>query len=91
LIAYPLAAFTTGWLAERGWDRRYLTAAAAMLIGLAIIFAGGVSWIAITVTRSLPAALASGFLPFVLADIVKIAAAAALLPQAWKLVGAARG
>jgi biotin transport system substrate-specific component len=90
LMAYPLAAFVTGWLAERGWDRRYLTAAAAMLAGLAIIFAGGVSWIAITVTRSLPAAAATGFLPFVLFDLLKIAAAAAILPQAWTLVGARR-
>src|SRR2546423_15708026 len=25
LLSYPLAAFLTGWLAKRGWDRRYLT------------------------------------------------------------------
>src|SRR5262245_12883603 len=42
LLAYPVAAFVTGWLAERGWDRRYLTSLASMLAGLAIIFAGGV-------------------------------------------------
>ncbi len=35
LLAYPVAAFVTGWLAERGWDRRYLSSAAAMLLGLA--------------------------------------------------------
>ncbi len=28
LLAYPVAAFVTGWLAERGWDRRYLTSLA---------------------------------------------------------------
>ena len=31
LLAYPVAAFVTGWLAERGWDRRYLTSLASML------------------------------------------------------------
>ena len=56
LLAYPLAAFVTGWLAERGWDRHYLTSFASMLAGLAVIFAGGVSWLAISVTQSLPAA-----------------------------------
>jgi biotin transport system substrate-specific component len=93
LIAYPLAAFVTGWLAERGWDRRYATAAAAMLLGLLVIFAGGVSWLALSVTRSVPAALATGFVPFILPDVVKIAATAAILPQAWRFLGpaAARG
>ncbi|MFI5177244.1 MAG: biotin transporter BioY [Vicinamibacterales bacterium] len=87
LMAYPIAAFVTGWLATRGWDRRYVTSAGAMLIGLAIIFAGGVSWISVSVTHSLPSAFASGFAPFIAFDIVKVAAAAAVLPQAWKLIG----
>lgn len=85
LWAYPAAAFATGWLAERGWDRRYLTSLASMLIGLTVIFAGGVSWLTI-LTGSIATAVATGFLPFVIADIVKAAIAAAILPQAWKLL-----
>ena len=85
LIAYPVAAFVTGFLAERGWDRRYLTSLAAMLVGLASILFSGVIWLAAVYTRSLPAAVAQGFAPFVLADLVKCAAAAAILPQAWRL------
>ena len=87
LMAYPVAAFVTGWLAERGWDRRYLTSAGAMLIGLAIIFVGGVSWYAVTVTHSLPAAIGGAFLPFVGLDILKVVAAAAILPRAWQILG----
>src|SRR5688572_33172050 len=30
LMAYPFAAFVTGWLGERGFDRRYMTSVAAM-------------------------------------------------------------
>jgi len=86
LLAYPIAAFVTGFLAERGWDRRYVTSLASMLAGLAIIFAGGVSWLAISVTQSLPAAVATGFAPFVAFDILKAAAAALILPGAWKLL-----
>lgn len=85
LIAYPVAAFVTGLLAERGWDRRYVTSLAAMLVGLAIILFGGVIWLAAVYARSLPAAVAQGFAPFILADLVKCAAAAAILPQAWRL------
>src|SRR5262247_1145893 len=47
LMAYPLAAFATGALAERGFDRRYVTAVLAMIGGLTIVFAGGVSWLAL--------------------------------------------
>src|SRR6185503_10300582 len=36
LMAYPLAAFITGRLAERGFDRRYLTAVLAMACGLGV-------------------------------------------------------
>jgi biotin transport system substrate-specific component len=35
LLAFPLAAFITGWAAERGWDRNGLTTAAAMTLGVA--------------------------------------------------------
>ena len=90
LMAYPLAAFVTGALAERGWDRRYITSFASMLIGLAIIFAGGVSWLAIAIAPSISAAIATGFLPFIAADIAKAAAASAILPSAWKLIGTRR-
>jgi biotin transport system substrate-specific component len=89
IMAYPVAAFVTGWLAERGWDRGYWTSAAAMLIGLTVIFAGGVAWLAVAFTHSLGAALASGLLPFLALDLVKVLAASMVLPQAWRLVGRA--
>ena len=90
LMAYPIAAFVTGALAERGWDRRYLSSAAAMLAGLAVIFIGGVAWLSVSTTHSLSAAIAAGFLPFVALDVVKVVAAAATLPQAWRFLGAPR-
>jgi biotin transport system substrate-specific component len=87
LLAYPLAAFVTGWLAERGWDRRYATSAAAMTIGLGVIFLGGVSWLVAGFHQSIATALASGFYPFVLYDLLKVCAAAIVLPQVWRLLG----
>jgi len=38
LMSYPIAAFVAGYLAERGFDRRYATSVLAMFAGLAIIF-----------------------------------------------------
>src|SRR5215470_4703551 len=39
LMSYPIAAFVAGYLAERGFDRRYVTSVLAMAAGLAVIFA----------------------------------------------------
>jgi len=85
LMAYPVAAFVTGWLAERGWDRRYLTSFASMLAGLAIIFAGGTAWLSFMPGQSIATAAATGFLPFIGLDILKAALAAGALPAVWKL------
>jgi biotin transport system substrate-specific component len=92
LLAYPFAAYVTGWLAARGFDRRYLTSMLAMLAGLATIFAGGVLWLAYFAPGTagqpvgLRAALAAGLYPFVVADLVKVALASAVLPSAWKML-----
>jgi biotin transport system substrate-specific component len=85
LMAYPLAAALVGALAARGLDRRVGGAALAMLAGLAVIFAGGVTWLA--KDTGLPLALTLGLYPFVLVDVLKIAAASTLLPAAWRLLG----
>jgi biotin transport system substrate-specific component len=86
LMAYPLAAFVTGWLAERGLDRRYLTSVVAMASGLAVIFAAGVLWLAFFTRPALglDAALRSGLYPFVLVDAFKLLVAAAVMPGLWR-------
>jgi biotin transport system substrate-specific component len=86
LMSYPLAALVAGALAERGFDRRYLTAVLAMACGLVVIFAGGVFWLAAFVqARGLPAALAAGLYPFIVADFVKLLLAAGVMPSLWWL------
>ena len=90
LLSYPLAAFVTGWLAERGFDRRYLTSVLAMAAGLAVIFACGVTWLAWfarPAAAGFDAALRTGFLAFLPVDIYKILVAATILPAMWKLTG----
>lgn len=85
LLAYPVAAFITGLLAERGWDKRYLTAAAAMGIGSLLILCGGWAWLSLFF-RTPPEAFAAGVAPFIIGDIIKIALAAAVLPSGWALL-----
>jgi biotin transport system substrate-specific component len=91
LMSYPLAAFATGWLAERGFDRRYLTSVLAMAAGLVIVFACGVTWLALFArpAAGLDLALRTGLYPFVPADVFKIFLAAAVMPGLWKVLGGA--
>ncbi len=90
LMSYPLAAFVVGALARRGFDRRYLTSIVAMAIGLVVIYSCGTVWLAYaSVGRTaigLASAFATGVAPFVIADIVKLAAAAGIVPGLWRLV-----
>jgi biotin transport system substrate-specific component len=86
LFAFPLAAFATGWLAERGFGRRYMTSVAAMAAGLAIIFACGTLWLSFLAPQlGLRGAAAAGLIPFVPADSLKVFVAAAVLPAAWRI------
>jgi biotin transport system substrate-specific component len=86
LWSYPLAAFVAGLLAERGWDKRFLTAAAAMAIGSVVILAGGFAWRA-AMFMSPAQAFATSVVPFIIGDVIKIALAAAALPLGWSLLG----
>ncbi len=86
LMAYPLAAFLTGSLAERGWDRRYITSALAMVAGLAVIYLGGAFWYTATVSHAFAITFSTSIAPFIGFDLVKILAASAILPTAWKLL-----
>lgn len=86
LLSYPAAAWITGALAARGWDRRYLSSIVAMTLGLLVILVCGVSWIMVAFQQPPAAALAAGFYPFFLLDLAKIAVAATTLPVASRLL-----
>jgi biotin transport system substrate-specific component len=91
LMAYPIAAFVTGYFAERGFDRRYLTSILAMFAGLCTLFIGGVTWLAYFAAApggpaGLNAALATGLYPFILKDVIKVSIASGVLPTVWKIV-----
>ena len=86
LIAFPAAAYVTGAFAEHGWDRRFLTAAAAMAIGSLIIMLSGWAWFSILMHTSPLLTLWATVIKFIPGDIIKISLAAAVLPSGWKLV-----
>jgi biotin transport system substrate-specific component len=88
LFGFAAAAYITGFLAEKGWDRRFATTILAMLLGNAAIYGFGLLWLVILTGMS-GMVLTAGLYPFVVGDILKIIIAAAVLPGGWKLLAAA--
>ena len=86
LVAFPAAAFITGAFSEYGWDKRYVTAVAAMAIGSAVILLGGLGWFMVVMNTPPVAAFKVSVLPFIAGDVIKIALAAAVLPTGWALL-----
>ena len=85
LVGFVIAAYVVGLLAERGLERSVRTSFIPFLVGTAIIYTCGVTWLAI-VLGSFSKAVALGLIPFLIGDFIKVIAAALALPAAWKLV-----
>jgi len=82
LVGFVPAAFVTGALAERGWDRRFVTTWAAMALGSAALYACGLPWLARFVGAD--RAVALGLAPFLVGDVLKQLLAALALPFGWR-------
>ena len=81
LAGFFAAAVVLGALAERGWTRNWATAAAAMLMGNAIIYLLGVGWL--TSLIGWDKAVQFGLLPFLYGDALKLIIAALGVPYLW--------
>jgi biotin transport system substrate-specific component len=86
IVGFVLAAAVTGYLSERGWDKKFSSSVAAMLTGSVVIYVCGALWLHHDLHLNWNTTLVDGVYPFVPGDIVKLYLAAAALPAAWKLV-----
>lgn len=80
LIGFVAAAFVTGWLSERGWDRSVPLLFVAMGLGHVIILGCGFAWLAFGMKLGPDKAWLVGIAPFVAASLIKNALGAALVP-----------
>jgi biotin transport system substrate-specific component len=90
LLAYPPAAFATGWLVERGGGKSMWGLLAALCSGDVLIFVGGCAWLAAGLNLGWRVAFQQGALPFVPGEIVKIVLIAAVVRGAGAGMGLAR-
>jgi biotin transport system substrate-specific component len=76
LLAYPLVAWLTGFFFERG-RKTFSRAALGGLLGEVVLFAGGLTWLAI-LTHSVAQAFRWGLYWFLFAEIIKVMMAAGI-------------
>ena len=86
LFGFIPAAYITGRLAEKGWDRRIGTTVLAMIFGNLAIYTFGLLWLCFLTGFGMKV-LTLGLYPFIIGDLVKIILAAILLPVGWKILG----
>jgi biotin transport system substrate-specific component len=87
ILGFIASAAVCGYLAERRADRRLISAVPAMIVGEVVMYVIGVAWLAVDLHLSIGTAISEGFVPFWIADAVKCALAAGLLPSTWRLLG----
>jgi biotin transport system substrate-specific component len=80
LAGFVAAAFITGWLSERGWDRSVPRLFVAMGLGHIVILAAGFAWLAFGMKLGVEKAWLVGIVPFVAASVIKNALGAAFVP-----------
>jgi biotin transport system substrate-specific component len=91
LFGYLLAAVTAGLIAGRpraGSPCPVWRLAAAAAAGLLAVYVPGVPWLKVSLGLSWPMALAAGFVPFVIGDAVKGAAAVLIAARLRKTAAA---
>jgi biotin transport system substrate-specific component len=85
LVGFVLAAYAMGFVAERGGDRRVVTAIVAFAVGQLLVFGIGVPWLKLDASLSWGAAIHEGFTIFILGGVIKALLAGILMPSAWRL------
>lgn len=76
LLVYPFVAGLAGWIVERG-KMSFARAAAAGVLAEIVLFAGGLTWLAV-LTHSLAQAVKWGLYWFIFAEVIKVMLSAAI-------------
>lgn len=86
IVGFVVAAAVVGELARRGNDRHVVSTIGLMVLGSALVYLCGATWLAHYLHVSATRAVSLGVTPFLIGDAVKAAAAAVVLPATWRLV-----
>lgn len=83
-LGYLVAAYAVGLIAERGGDRRFLTAFASFIVAQLIVFGFGLVGLKLVTGEEWSWVIHNGFTIFIIGGLVKAAIGAVTMPAAWK-------
>ncbi len=86
LLAYPLVAWVAGYVMEHG-RKSFARAALGGLLGEVVLFAGGLTWLAV-LTHSVAQAIRWGLYWFLFAEIIKVMMAAGIAARLQRMSAA---
>ena len=92
IIGFIVAAFVVGRIAESGVTRSFGRSVGLLVLGSVIIYAIGATWLKFSLGVpwfGADSAWAYGVKDFIIGDVIKLLAAAGLLPLAWKALNTA--
>ena len=86
LIGMLVAAFVLGALADRKADQKFKTSFPALILGSAIVFAFGLTWLHASLELTWAQTISAGLTPFIFGEVIKIAITATSLPLIWRKI-----
>jgi len=86
LFGMLVASFLLGYLADLKADQKFKTSFPALLLGDAVIFFFGLTWLHYSLELSWSATFAAGLTPFIFGEMLKIAITATSLPLVWRRI-----
>lgn len=87
ILGFVVASAMLGAWASRGGIRSLRAVTVAMILGNAVILGLGATWLGLFTGNGAAYAIASGVVPFLPGAVVKTAAAVAVVPGLWRLLG----
>ena len=92
LVGFAVAATLVGWLSSKGWSGRVVPMIGALLLGLAVIYAFGLPWMAylFAAEKGMDWVIQWGLTNFLAGEVLKVALAALLIPVAWRFAKGAQ-
>ena len=86
LIGMLVATLVLGALADRKADQKFKTSFPALILGSAIVFSFGLTWLHTSLNLTWAQTISAGLTPFIFGEVIKIAITATSLPLIWRKI-----
>ena len=86
LVGMLVATLVLGALADRKADQKFKTSFPALILGSAIVFAFGLTWLHASLDLTWTQTISAGLTPFIFGEVIKIAITATSLPLIWRKI-----